>query len=69
MIVTSLAVDGNYVWTGAWDGHVKRWKIVGDKLEGAGDVDLGGCVNSIVTYSNTAYAAVSGGKLVLIKSI
>ncbi|XP_026329599.1 uncharacterized protein LOC113237383 [Hyposmocoma kahamanoa] len=65
MIVTSLSVIGDYAWTGGWDGHVRRWKITGDKLESAGEINLGSCVNALDTSaSNTAYAVLSGGRVV-----
>ncbi|KAJ8722723.1 hypothetical protein PYW07_003903 [Mythimna separata] len=69
MIVTSLSASGDYVWTGGWDGFVRRWKIAGEKLEPAGDINLGGCINSLVATGTGAYAAVTGGKLVLVNSV
>lgn len=65
MILTSLSVKGDYAWTGGWDGHVRRWKFTGDKLELAGDIDLGSCINALETSApNNAYAALSGGRIV-----
>lgn len=67
MIVTSVDVGGDYAWTGSWDGHVRRWKIANNQLEAAGDIDLGACVNAVIADKNSVYAAVAGGKIVLIK--
>lgn len=65
MIVTSLSVSGDYAWTGGWDGHVRRWKIAGDKLESAGEINLGSCVNALNTsVPNIAFAVLSGGRVV-----
>lgn len=65
MIVTSLSVSGDYAWTGGWDGHVRRWKIDGDKIESVGEINLGSCVNALDTSApNTAYAVLSGGRVV-----
>ncbi|KAJ8725645.1 hypothetical protein PYW08_003828 [Mythimna loreyi] len=69
MIVTSLSASGDYVWTGGWDGFVRRWKIAGEKLEPAGDINLGGCINSLVSTGTSAYAAVTGGKVVLVNAV
>uniref|UniRef100_A0A2A4JVX5 Anaphase-promoting complex subunit 4 WD40 domain-containing protein n=1 Tax=Heliothis virescens TaxID=7102 RepID=A0A2A4JVX5_HELVI len=64
MIVISLSTSGDYVWTAGWDGFVRRWKIAGDKLEPFGEINLGGCVNSVVATGDSVYAAVTGGKIV-----
>lgn len=69
MIVNTLAANGNYVWTGSWDGLVRRWDITGDKLKAVGEINLGGCINSLVTDGERAYAAVAGGKIVHITVI
>lgn len=69
MIVTSIAVDGDFVWTGGWDGHIKRWQIVNDQLQAAGDIDVGGCVNALIAYSNCVYAAVTGERLAKIIAV
>lgn len=67
MIVTSLAANGDTVWTGGWDGAVRQWTIAGDRLQAAGEISLGACINGLVaTAPNTVYAAVSGGRLVRI---
>ncbi|CAB3242174.1 unnamed protein product [Arctia plantaginis] len=66
MIVTSLAVSGNNVWSGGWDGIVRKWKIAGSKLEAAGEINLGGCINSLASANDRVYAAVAGGKLVCV---
>ncbi|XP_075969580.1 uncharacterized protein LOC142972384 [Anticarsia gemmatalis] len=66
MIVTSIAARDNYVWTGGWDGCVRRWKIANDKLEAAGEINLGGCINSLAAATDRVYAAVSGGKVVCV---
>ncbi|XP_028041675.1 uncharacterized protein LOC114251559 [Bombyx mandarina] len=68
MIVTSIAVTGDYVWTAGWDGFVRRWKIVSDKLEAAGEVNLGACVNSLSSNLNNVYAAIADGKIVLMNA-
>ncbi|KAL4710704.1 hypothetical protein ACJJTC_004349 [Scirpophaga incertulas] len=67
MIITSLSVNGDYAWTGGWDGIVRRWKINIDILEPAGEINLGSCVNGIATTMDSAYAIMSGGKIVRIK--
>lgn len=65
MIVTSLSVRGDYAWTGGWDSCVRRWKITGDKLESAGEINLGSCINALDTSTpNTVYAVLSGGRIV-----
>lgn len=69
MIVTSVAVDGDFAWTGGWDGHIKRWQIERDQLQAAGDIDVGSCVNALVASSNCVYAAVTGGRLAKIKAV
>ncbi|KAH9630721.1 hypothetical protein HF086_004012 [Spodoptera exigua] len=68
MILTSLSTSGQYAWTGGWDGVVRRYKMAGDKLEAAGDINLGGCINSLVAAGGSAYVAVSGGKLVHLRA-
>ncbi|XP_037301769.1 uncharacterized protein LOC119192020, partial [Manduca sexta] len=67
MIVTSLTTSNNDVWTGGWDGCIRRWKISGDKLEPAGEISVQACINAIVANENSVYAAVSGGKIVHVK--
>ncbi|KAI5633098.1 hypothetical protein NE865_14226 [Phthorimaea operculella] len=67
MIVTSLTMCGDYVWTAGWDKRVRRWKIDGDKLESVGDIDLGACVNGLALASaDCVYAIVAGGRVVRI---
>lgn len=66
MIVTSLAANGNNVWTGGWDGIVRKFKIAGSKLEAAGEINLGGCINSLASADDRVYAAVAGGKVVCV---
>ncbi|CAH0406501.1 unnamed protein product [Chilo suppressalis] len=68
MIVTSMSVCGDYVWTGGWDGTIRRYKIAIDVLEPAGEVVLGSCINGLVSTPDSAYATVSGGKVVRIKA-
>ncbi|XP_053625626.1 uncharacterized protein LOC128683738 [Plodia interpunctella] len=68
MILTSLVVNGDYAWTGGWDGCVRRWKIAEDRLEAAGEVNLGACVNALQsTDANRAYAVLAGGRIVYLK--
>lgn len=69
MIVTSLAVNGDFVWTGGWDGHIRRWQIENDQLKEAGDINIGSCINSLAADSNSVYAAVTGGQLLKIKGL
>lgn len=70
MIVTSLSASGQYAWTGGWDGFVRRWKIAGDKLEAAGDINLGGCINSLyASAGDSAYVAVTGRKVVYLRAV
>lgn len=69
MIVTTVAVDGDFVWTGGWDGHVRRWQIVNDQFQAVGDLNVGSCVSSLVASLNSVYAAVTGGRLIKIKAV
>lgn len=69
MIVTSLTVTGDYAWTGGWDGYIRRWKIADTKLESAGEISVGACINALVAASGGVYAAISGGRIVYLKSI
>lgn len=64
MIITSLSSSGEYAWTGGWDGHVRRWKLVGDQLVSDGELSLGACINAVQAVEDGAYVAVAGGKLV-----
>ncbi|OWR49495.1 uncharacterized protein LOC116767596 [Danaus plexippus] len=65
MILTSLAVVGNMVWTGGWDGCMRRWKIDQDKLHPDGEINLGTCINSLVaTTEANAYALLSDKRIV-----
>lgn len=66
MIVTSLAANGNNVWTGGWDGIVRKFKIAGSKLEAAGEINLGGCINSLASADDRVYAAVADGKVICV---
>ncbi|KAJ0180521.1 hypothetical protein K1T71_003925 [Dendrolimus kikuchii] len=68
MIVTSIAVIGDYAFTGGWDGFVRRWKICNNQLEPSGVLEVGSCVNALISGSNSVYAALSGGRLIRIKS-
>lgn len=68
MIITSLSVSESFAWTGGWDGCVRRWKIDGDQLQPAGEINLGACINALfASTSSTAYALVTGGKAICIK--
>ncbi|XP_013182306.1 PREDICTED: uncharacterized protein LOC106128454 [Papilio xuthus] len=68
MIITSLSVSEDHVWTGGWDGIVRRWKIAGDQFQPAGEINLGACVNALVaTKSDVAYAIITGGRAVCLK--
>ena len=69
MIVTSLSASGDYVWTGGWDGSVRRWKIGGEKLQPAGEISLGACINSLAVTGDSAYAAVTGGRVVHVRAV
>lgn len=69
MIVTSLTVTGDYAWTGGWDGYVRRWKINNNKLEPAGEISFGACINALVAASDGVFTAISGGRIVYLKSI
>ncbi|XP_049866886.1 uncharacterized protein LOC126367426 [Pectinophora gossypiella] len=65
MIVTSLAVSGDFAWTGGWDSSVRRWKIDGDVLQPAGELNLGSYVNGLVaTAPDNVYAILTGGRIV-----
>lgn len=68
MILTSLSVSEDHAWTGGWDGVVRRWKIAGDQLQPAGEINLGVCVNALVAIkSDVAYVVLTGGRLVCLK--
>ncbi|KAL0893892.1 hypothetical protein ABMA27_013992 [Loxostege sticticalis] len=69
MILTSLSVSGDNAWTAGWDGIVRRWKIAGDVLEPAGDINVGSCVNGLVCTADSAYAIIAGGKVARIKAV
>lgn len=67
MIVTSISTSEDCVWTGGWDGVVRRWRIAADKLEAAGYINVGASINALVAPApNIAYAVVSGGRVVRI---
>lgn len=66
MILTSLSVSGDYAWTAGWDGIIRRWKIAEDVLEPAGDINVGSCVNGLVSIADCAYAILTGGRIVCI---
>ncbi|GBP30451.1 hypothetical protein EVAR_20904_1 [Eumeta japonica] len=69
MIVTSLEINGDYAWTGGWDGRVRRFKIDDVKLTPAGELELGSCINALAaTAPDTAYAALAGGRMVRVKA-
>ncbi|XP_038215710.1 uncharacterized protein LOC119835126 [Zerene cesonia] len=69
MILTSLSTYGDVAWTGGWDGVVRRWKISGNKIEAAGEVNLGACINGLAAFSSeSAYAIVTGGLIVKLNS-
>ncbi|VVD03051.1 unnamed protein product [Leptidea sinapis] len=69
MIVTSLSAIDTFAWTGGWDGIVRRWKIADNKIEAAGEINLGCCVNALVaTTAEDAYAILTGGRIVHVKS-
>ncbi|CAH2073977.1 unnamed protein product, partial [Iphiclides podalirius] len=68
MILTSLSVNENFAWTGGWDGCVRRWKIEGDQLQAAGEINLGACINALYASSPcTAYILLAGGKVICVK--
>lgn len=67
MIVTSLAVSGDYAWTGGWDGVLRRWKITTDQLEDSGSLELGACINGLAASQNSVFAIVAGGRVVCVK--
>nr|XP_026495110.1 uncharacterized protein LOC113399982 [Vanessa tameamea] len=69
MILTSLSVSNGFAWTGGWDGCVRRWKISEDKLEPAGDINVGACVNALVAPTgDNGYALLTGGRILNIKA-
>ncbi|XP_045445488.1 uncharacterized protein LOC123653542 [Melitaea cinxia] len=69
MILTGLSVSDGFAWTGGWDGCVRRWKISEDKLESAGEINLGACINALVASSgDNAYALLTGGRIVNVKA-
>ncbi|CAH2259276.1 uncharacterized protein LOC120624689 [Pararge aegeria] len=69
MIITSMSARDGVVWTGGWDGCAKRWKIDEEKLQPAGEINLGACINALVAVTgDTAYALLTGGKIICIKA-
>ncbi|XP_045491268.1 uncharacterized protein LOC123691084 [Colias croceus] len=69
MILTSLSTSEDIAWTGGWDGIVRRWKILGNKIEAAGEINLGACINGLVASSSeSAYAIVTGGSIVKVNA-
>ncbi|XP_034840256.1 uncharacterized protein [Maniola hyperantus] len=69
MIITSMSLRDSVVWTGGWDGCAKRWKIHGDKLQPAGEINLGACINALVAVNgDNAYALLTGGKIIYINT-
>ncbi|XP_013186487.1 uncharacterized protein LOC106131821 [Amyelois transitella] len=69
MIITSLSVCGDYAWTGGWDGCVRRWKMAEDRLEPAGELNLGACINALHITPDSAYIVLSGGRIVSVKVV
>ncbi|XP_023947482.2 uncharacterized protein LOC112052578 [Bicyclus anynana] len=69
MILTSMSVREDFVWTGGWDGCAKRWRIDGEKLLPAGEINLGVCINAVIAVNgDNAYALLSGGRIIYIKA-
>ncbi|XP_063821748.1 uncharacterized protein LOC135071844 [Ostrinia nubilalis] len=69
MIVTSLSVSGDYAWTGGWDGIMRRWKIGEDVLEPAGEINVGSCINGLISTNDGTYGVLAGGKIIRVKSV
>lgn len=69
MIVTSLAISGDFVYTGGWDGHLKRWRITENQLEETGSINFNSCINALVTGTDAVYAAITGGRIVSVKAV
>lgn len=70
MIVTSLSVSDNIVWTGGWDGHIRRWKIADNKLQPAGEMNLGSCINALIAPTGAGvFAILTGGKIFKLKAV
>lgn len=70
MIVTSLSVSDNIVWTGGWDGYIRRWKIAGNQLQPAGEINLGSCVNALIAPTGgSVFGVLTGAKIVKVKSL
>ncbi|CAH4032040.1 uncharacterized protein LOC123710873 [Pieris brassicae] len=70
MILTSLTTSGDFAWTAGWDGFVRRWNASGERLEAAGEINLGGCINALVTSSlDHVCAIITGGRVLIIKSM
>lgn len=69
MILTSLSVSDNVAWTGGWDGYIRRWKISENKLQPAGEMNLGSCINALIAPTGSgAYVVLTGGRIVKIKA-
>lgn len=68
MIITSMSASVGFVWTGGWDGCTRRWKIDGDKLQPAGEINLGACINALVANGDNAFALLAGGKIIKVKA-
>lgn len=69
MIISCLSVNGDYAWTGGWDGYLRRWQVADNQLVAAGELEVGSCVNSLVAVSpDMTYAALAGGRVVRVKA-
>jgi len=66
MIINCFCSDGDILFTGGYDGKVKKWIGVGTEtgLEMYSVVDVGACVNSLcLGPDNSLYAAITDGSI------
>lgn len=47
MIINAFCGVNNTLFSGGWDGKVKKWNDIDKNPKLAGEVDIGCCINSI----------------------
>lgn len=68
MIINSLCVRDEFLFTAGWDGKIKKWKNLGKEPTLVEEIDTGKCINCIVNgVGPTLYAGDSDGFIKRIK--
>lgn len=60
MVINTMFAFGEYLYTGAFNGRVRRWKIDDESITLEGELSINICINAMVPNGDGSIVYVGG---------